>query len=444
MWTYRPDLLARPVPRYTSYPTAAEFSSAVGVRDLDAALSDVPHGSDVSLYVHIPYCQEICWYCACNTGKANKAYRLNAYLEALEQEIYLVAQRLQGKARVRRIAFGGGSPNAIAAGDFVRLLQTLIVAFEAVDPVLSVEIDPRGFDDRWATVMAVLDIARVSLGVQTFAPHVQAAIGRIQPYDDIARTVDYLRAAGVSSINFDLMYGLPHQLPADLDDAIDKSLALGADRIALFGYAHVPSIVPRQRQINPADLPDQSARFAMAAHGYDRFVAAGYHAVGFDHFAKPGDALAIAAKDGTLRRNFQGFTEDPADSLIGLGATAISSFPGALIQNEKNTGVYRLRLGEGQLPAALGILRTDTDRAHGRVIETLLCQGRADLAPIGGGAAYHADLLSFIAAGLAQLEGDEVRLTSAALPYARTIAALFDPYRTAAPSGARGRFSTAV
>lgn len=444
MWTYRPELLARPVPRYTSYPTAAEFTSAVGAADLEASFASLAPDSDVSLYVHIPYCQEICWYCACNTGKANKAHRLHAYLEALEQEIYRVAERLRGKAQVKRIAFGGGSPNAIAAGDFVRLLQTLIVAFNAVDPVLSIEIDPRGFDDRWATVMAVLDIARVSLGVQTFAPHVQAAIGRIQPYEDIARTVDYLRAAGVSSLNFDLMYGLPHQTQADLDDAIDKSIALGADRIALFGYAHVPSIVPRQRQISAADLPDQPTRFDMAAKGYDRFTEAGYHAVGFDHFAKPDDALASAARTGTLRRNFQGFTEDPADILIGLGATAISSLPGLLVQNEKNTGVYRTRLSEGQFPAALGILRSDADRAHGRVIETLLCQGRADLAPIGGGALYRADLLSFIAAGLAELEGDRLCLTPAALPYARTIAALFDPYRTRPVSGNRGRFSNAV
>ena len=444
MWTYRPELLARPVPRYTSYPTAAEFTPSVGAPELEAALDAIEPDSDVSLYVHIPYCQEICWYCACNTGKANKAHRLHAYLEALEQEIYRVAERVKGKAHVRRIAFGGGSPNAIAAGDFVRLLQTLIVAFNAVDPVISLELDPRGFDGRWATVMAVLDIERVSLGVQTFAPHVQAAVGRIQPYEDISRTVDYLRAAGVRSVNFDLMYGLPHQSQADLDDAIDKSIALGADRIALFGYAHVPSIVPRQRRIDAADLPDQPTRFDMAAQGYDRFTAAGYQAVGFDHFAKPDDALAIAARNSTLRRNFQGFTEDPADNLIGLGATAISSFPGALIQNEKNAGVYRTRLSEGQFPAALGILRSGADRAHGRVIETLLCQGQADLAPIGGGAAYRADLLSFIAAGLAELEGDALRLTSAALPYARTIAALFDPYRTVAPTGARGRFSTAV
>ncbi len=440
MWTYYPDLLARPVPRYTSYPTAAEFTPATGAQAMEEALSAVPAGSDISLYVHIPYCEQICWYCACNTGKANKAHRLRAYMEALEQEIALVARKLEGRARARRIAFGGGSPNAIPAIDFVRLLDTLTVAFQADDPVISVEIDPRGFDDWWAAMLAGTNVKRVSLGVQTFAPQVQAAIGRVQPYETIARAVEYLRAAGVQSINFDLMYGLAHQGMAELDDSIGQSIALGADRIALFGYAHVPSIVPRQRQISAEDLPDQETRFRMAAHGYDRFTAAGYIPVGFDHFAKPDDALGLAMRDGTLRRNFQGFTEDPAEILIGFGATAISGFPDRLLQNEKNSGVYRNMVGEGQLPAALGVMRSAEDRTHGAVIEALLCYGRADLSQLGDLHPYRLDLAPFLARQLVELDGAQLTLAPAALPYARSIAALFDPYRTQH----QGRFSHAV
>ena len=440
MWTYCPDLLARPVPRYTSYPTAAEFTPTVERAAMDEALAAVPLGSEISLYVHIPFCEEICWYCACNTSKSNKAHRLRAYMEALEQEIALVARKLGGRARARRIAFGGGSPNAIPAVDFVRLLDTLSVAFHAENPVISVEIDPRSFDEWWAAMLAGTNVERVSLGVQTFAPAVQEAIGRIQPYDTIARSVDYLRGAGVQSINFDLMYGLPHQGMAELDDSIDKSIALGADRIALFGYAHVPTIVPRQRQIRAQDLPDQATRFRMAAHGYDRFVAAGYIPVGFDHFAKPGDALALAAQDGTLRRNFQGFTEDPAEILIGLGATAISGFPDRLLQNEKNTGVYRSALEAGALPAALGVMRSAEDAAHAAVIEALLCRGTVDLASVGGSAPYRLDLAPFLSQQLVRLDGDRLTLEPHALPYARSIAALFDPYRTQH----HGRFSHAV
>ncbi len=440
MWTYCPELLARPVPRYTSYPTAAEFTAGVGEAAMDEALAMVPDGSDISLYVHIPYCQEICWYCACNTGKANKLHRLHAYMEALEREIALVAKKLEGRARARRIAFGGGSPNALPAVDFVRLLDTLTVAFHAEDPVISVEIDPRNFDDWWAAMLAGANVQRVSFGVQTFAPQVQAAIGRVQPYEMIAQGVEYLRAAGVRSINFDLMYGLPHQGLEELDDSISKSIELGADRIALFGYAHVPNMVPRQRQIREADLPDQETRFRMAAHGYDRFTAAGYIPVGFDHFARPDDALAIATQNGTLRRNFQGFTEDPAEVLVGLGATAISGFPDRLLQNEKNSGIYRTMLGEGRLPAALGVMRSAADNAHGAVIEAVLCRGSADLSSLGGGDEYRLDLDPFLLRKLVTLQGDQLTLAPAALPYARSIAALFDPYRTRH----QGRFSHAV
>lgn len=274
MWTYHPDLLATPVPRYTSYPTAAEFSDDVGAAEMGAALGRVEAETELSLYLHIPFCREICWYCGCNTGAANRSARLDAYLARLSDEIELVAWRLGGRGRVGRIAFGGGSPNAIAPAAFTRLVDQTRAAFGATNPVLSVEVDPRGFDAEWAAALGAAGVSRVSLGVQSFDPAIQAAIGRVQPRADIAATVALLHGAGISSINFDLMYGLPGQTAEALAASIDESIALGADRLAVFGYAHVPHLIPRQRRIDATALPDAAARFDQAALAHARLTAA--------------------------------------------------------------------------------------------------------------------------------------------------------------------------
>ncbi|HAF43348.1 MAG TPA: coproporphyrinogen III oxidase [Sphingobium sp.] len=422
MWTYHPDLLARPVPRYTSYPTAAQFTDAVGIIEMAERLDRVEAETPLSLYLHIPYCHDICWYCGCNTGAANKAQRLSAYVEALEREIALVARRLGGRGRVRRIAFGGGSPNSLPLVDFIRLLQQLLLCFDAQDARISVELDPRRLDPQWIDAMAAMGVDRVNLGVQTFNPSVQARIGRIQPLDMVERAVEGLAAVNVA-VGFDLMYGLPGQSPDDLVATLDASIAMAPARIALFGYAHMPRLLPRQARIDVTDLPDLRTRFTMAAEGHDRLVAAGYHAIGFDHFASRGDSLARAAQQGRLRRNFQGFTDDDADVLIGMGASAISQFPDLIIQNEKRAGPYRERIAVGQLAATRGLVRTGDDRRRGRIIEALLCQGEAHL-----GMVPPVDLSRFEALGLVRCSGDHVRLTPAGRPYARAIAACFDAY----------------
>jgi oxygen-independent coproporphyrinogen-3 oxidase len=440
MWTYHPDLLATPVPRYTSYPTAAEFGEGVGAAEMAAALDRVEDGTELSLYLHIPFCREICWYCGCNTGAANRTARLDAYLDRLSDEIELVARRLGGRGRVGRIAFGGGSPNAIAPEAFTRLVAQVRHAFGATDPVLSVEVDPRGFDTAWASVLAEAGVSRVSLGVQTFDPAIQAAIGRIQPAEDIALTADLLRHAGVESINFDLMYGLPGQTSEILVDSIDRSIALGADRLAVFGYAHVPHLIPRQRRIDATALPDAAARFEQAALAHARLVDDGYVAVGFDHFAKPGDALALAARQGRLRRNFQGFTEDEAEVLIGLGASAISQFPDLLVQNEKNSGRWHMAISSGRLAASRGIRRGAEDQWRAAAIEELLCRGRADLGGIAGRSEIALRLARFASLKLVRWEGSVLLLAPEALPYARVIASALDRYRGPAAS----RFSSAV
>lgn len=340
MTTYHPELLATAVPRYTSFPTAAEFHGGIGEAEMGQALDAIAADTAVSLYLHIPFCSQLCWYCGCNTGtlgqtgNPGQGNRLQAYLKRLAAEVSLIAARLDGRGRVARIAFGGGSPNAVAAPDFTALLQLVRHAFNADDAIVSVEIDPRGLDAEWAAMLKAQRITRASLGVQTLDPAIQSAIGRIQPLAVIEAAVGMLREAGIDSLNFDLMYGLPGQQSAALADTLAASIAMAPDRLAVFGYAHVPHLIPRQRQIDDSALPGAAERFAMAAMAEDMLTRAGYQAIGFDHFAQSDDPLAVAARQGRLHRNFQGFTDDDADITIGMGVSAISAFPGLLAQNE--------------------------------------------------------------------------------------------------------------
>lgn len=425
-WTYYPELLQQPVPRYTSYPTAAEFGDENLEATQQTALAAVR--GDVSLYVHIPFCQQICWYCGCNTSAANRVGRVASYLDALHAEIRTVSRLLDPSVRVSRIAFGGGSPNAIQPHEMVRLVEALLVNFRVPWPVVSIEIDPRSLTPGWLTAIRGIGVVKASLGVQTFDPRVQAAIGRVQPRDDIARSVEGLRRSGVDSINFDLMYGLPFQDGEVLAQTLNEAIAMEADRIALFGYAHVPHMIARQRRIDASALPDQRLRFAMAADGHAQLVDAGYHAVGFDHFAKTGDGLAQATLAGRLRRNFQGFTDDQSDVLIGLGASSISQFDSAYVQNEKNAGRYRMLSGAGRLTGRRGVRRSIEDCRRGAVIKALLCRGEAlidgDLAVMAG-----VRLAPFARRRLIRWDNDLLILERGSAPYARSIAAVFDAYR---------------
>lgn len=425
MWTYHPELLATPVPRYTSYPTAADFGpleQGVTERAIAGATGDI------SLYLHIPFCEQICHYCGCNTGRSGKRARVETYLAALHQEIATVASLLPPSARVRRIAFGGGSPNAITTTEFAALVDGLHAHFPLFAPEWSIELDPRSLTPEWGRAIGAVGITRASMGVQTFAPHCQTAIGREQPAAMIYRSVDWLRSAGVTSLNFDLMYGLPHQTASDLENSLERTAMLGADRVAVFGYAHVPHLVPRQTMIPEHALPGAQARFAMAAQAHAFLTGQGYDPIGFDHFALPHDPMARAVRDGTLRRNFQGFTDDPAAVMIGLGASAISGFPTLLAQNDKHTGRYRALSAQGRLSASHGIARSAHDRLRGEVIESLLCRGEARLSPCLL-ADVQGRLAPFTRAGLASLDGNILRIAAGGLPYARGIAALFDSYR---------------
>jgi len=436
MWNYHPELLASAVPRYTSYPTAADFGPLDGGA-IERAIAGAE--GDISLYLHIPFCEKICYYCGCNTGASGKRTRVETYLAALHQELATVASLLPENARVRRIAFGGGSPNAIEPAEFLALVDALHAHFPLFAPEWSIELDPRSLTAEWGRIIADVGITRASMGVQTFAAHCQKAIGREQSLSMICRGTEWLRAGGVTSLNFDLMYGLPHQSEADLEDSLEYTRKLGADRVAVFGYAHVPHLVPRQTMIPEDALPGSAARFTMAAFAHEFLTANGYDAIGFDHFARPQDPMARATREGALRRNFQGFTDDPADVLIGMGATAISGFPGLLAQNDKHNGRYRALSAQGRLSASHGIVRSPEDRLRGGVIEALLCRGEAQVSPCLL-AEVQERLAPFLARSLARLDGDRLTILPGGLPYARVIASLFDSYRAVT----QRKFSSAI
>ena len=447
MHLYLPDLAARSVPRYTSYPTAAEFHDGVGRAEQAAAVAALGPDAQVSLYVHIPYCRQICWYCGCNTQALGKASRLSAYVEALDREMAAVAARFAG--RVIAVHFGGGSPNSLPAADFAALLARIRALFRLTPGAeIAVELDPRALDEAYVGMLAAAGVTRVSLGVQTFAPEVQRRINRLQPLKHIEAAVGWLRAAGIDAINFDLMYGLPGQTRWDVADAVSVALRLRPARIALFGYAHMPALLPRQRMIDGDSLPDAGERFEQSMLAHDLFVQGGYAAIGFDHFALPDDPLALASEGGRLRRNFQGFTEAPGDAVIGLGASAISDFPGLLVQNEKHVGRYRLLAANTGLAGARGVEKGPEDRLRAEIIERLLCAGSADVAAIakahgtcpGRFAAAFSALRDLAEQGIVTLDGWTCTITPAGRPYARLAAAPFDTYRASQPK----RFSQAV
>lgn len=421
-WPYYPKLLEQPVPRFTSYPPATAFHEGLGSSDYAMALENIKPGTTASLYIHIPYCQKICYYCGCNTGAAGQKRRLDNYLDTLDREIDKVGNMLGGRTKVKNIALGGGSPNAIEPIQFVRLLDRLATIFGTGNPIISVEIDPRNFTLEWAMAISAANISRVSLGVQTFAPHVQQAIGRIQPLTVIEECMAGLRMRGLDNINFDLMYGLPEQTLDDLSDTVEKTIALKPSRVALFGYAHLPHMIPRQRKIQDATLPDLRLRFEQARLGYSMFTDAGYIPIGFDHFVLPDDSLAQAAQMGMIRRNFQGFTDDNSDILIGMGASAISQFPDTIFQNEKNTGQYRAAINNGQFATAKGVVKSDEDIKVAHLVERLLCDHKVDIISPDYNHDYESCLTNLEELDLISCKDDQISIPDAARHYSRQIA----------------------
>jgi oxygen-independent coproporphyrinogen III oxidase len=376
------SLHERRLPRYTSYPTAPHFHLGIGADVYRHWLEAVPAGTRVSLYLHVPFCAAMCWYCGCHTTVAKSGQPIAAYAALLAREIELVASILPARLPVSHIHWGGGTPNLMNGDDLRRVAGVIDAHFDlSGETEVAVELDPRTLDRDTVRALAAIGVNRASLGVQDFDPRVQEAVNREQSYVMTAEVVAMLRGHGISRLNLDLMYGLPFQTVAGVVDTVEKAVALAPDRLALFGYAHVPWMKPHQRRIDEAALPDGAARLAQYAAASDAVLNEGYRAIGIDHFAWPDDPLAQAAAARHLHRNFQGYTTDDAPLLLAFGASAIGSLPQGYVQNDAALASWRDRIAEGQLATRRGIALSADDRLRRAIIERLMCDLAVDIAP---------------------------------------------------------------
>ena len=430
------DRYSQPVPRYTSYPTAPHFHGGVNAQVYAGWLAELPARASLSLYLHIPYCDRLCWFCGCHTKHTLRYEPVAEYMLSLYAEIDWVAAQLGGRGRVTAIHLGGGSPTLLTPEDLLALRARLDANFTiAPQAQISIEIDPNDLDDGRYDAMAAFGLNRASIGVQDFDPVVQRAINRVQSLDQTRAVVEAMRARAVPSVNLDLLYGLPYQTEAGLAGTVEAALSLGPDRLALFGYAHVPWMKPHQKMIPEAALPDKHARFAQARLAASMLVDRGFEPVGFDHFARPDDRLAIAARTGRLRRNFQGYTDDAADALIGLGASAIGQLPQGYVQNITATNEYRKAVLERGVATAKGFALTPADRLRAHAISTLLCRFALSPKDVAGFGAAGRALLGEAEAialtdsdGLTEMREGVFHVTPTGRPFVRSIAARFDAY----------------
>lgn len=439
----------RAVPRYTSYPTVPHFSDAVGEAEYRGWLAGLDPTQPISLYLHVPFCHQACWYCACNMKLVRRVEPVAAYTKALIAEINLLAEALPGRMQVSHIHFGGGTPTSLSPGQLAEIMDALSQHFRTDSGAeIAIEADPRTLSQDVIATIGTLRFTRASLGIQEFDPAVQTAINRVQPPRQVTACVDSLRKVGVRAINFDLIYGLPHQTSETLERTVELCADMAPDRMALFGYAHVPWMAKRQRMIDEAALPGLSERHTQMLAARAALVRHGYHAIGLDHFAKPNDPLAIAARRGTLRRNFQGYTTDTADTLLGIGATAIGRTPSGLVQSIPETGAWTRSIEAGRLPVAKGIGFSAEDRLRGAIIEDLMCRYVCDLAAreteFGFDQHWRGEpfeaLAPMIEDGLVGFDGDVVSVTRDGRDLVRVIASAFDAYLAAG----RARHSVAV
>lgn len=425
------------LPRYTSYPTAPHFTPAVGAGTYARWLGELDPRTKLSLYLHIAYCAQMCWFCGCNTQATRHYAPVAAYLDCLWREVGLVADRLPGRMGVSHIHFGGGSPSILTPEDFTRTLEALRRRFDLTDDAeIAVELDPRTTSHAYVRAMAGAGVNRASIGVQDFNPAVQRAINRIQPYQTTAQAIEWLRDAGMEGINIDLVYGLPHQTVASLSETVGLAAGLAPQRIALFGYAHVPWMKRHQRLIAEDTLPGLEERWLHYESASRLLVELGYVQIGLDHFAHPADPLAVALRERRLHRNFQGYTTDEAETLIGFGASAIGSLPQGYIANEPKSATYQQLIGAGQLATLRGVAVDRDDLLRRAVIERLMCDLSLDLDALcaewgADPAAFDADLARLAPMetdGLLLRQGRKISLTEQGRPLVRAACAAFDRY----------------
>jgi len=425
------------LPRYTSYPTAPGFSPTVGAGTHSDWLAAIKPGTDASLYLHIPFCRSMCWYCGCHTTITQRDEPILDYIDMLRKEIDLVSRTVGGRPNIRHVHFGGGTPTIMQPEEFRDLIGLLRARFAfAAGAEIAVEIDPRTLTAEMATALGEAGVTRASLGVQSFDPAVQKAINRIQSVEQTAAVVTGLRGAGIAAVSFDLIYGLPRQTLQSCLDTVEQCLAMRPDRFSIFGYAHVPEFKKHQRRIVTAELPDGEARHEQAEAMAQRLVAAGYVRIGLDHFALPEDPMARALVQGGLHRNFQGYTTDRCEALIGFGASAIGRLPQGYVQNEVVIGRYAERIADSALPTARGYRLTAEDRLRAELIERVMCDLTVDIDAIC--ARHQADpsilessfqrLGQLSQEGVVRLDGHRVSLPDEARLLVRKVASAFDAH----------------
>jgi oxygen-independent coproporphyrinogen-3 oxidase len=432
------------VPRYTSYPTAAEFTPEVTSVDQRRWLRNLDANEAVSVYLHVPYCRELCLYCGCNTKTALRDDLIGAYGEALKREIALVGNALPGPLRIARLHWGGGTPSILGSDGLASTMQVLRSHCVFEDGFEhAIELDPRYVTPALVIGLQEIGINRASLGVQDVNPLVQAAIGRWQPMQDVEAAVTRLREAGIRNLNFDLIYGLPLQTIASLRKTCESVATLLPDRIACYGYAHMPRLKANQRRIDAATLPGVEERIDQAAAIAEEFVRRGFLKIGIDHFARPEDGLARAAIAGRLHRNFQGYTDDARETLIGLGASSISRFRDGYVQNVSDVPSYVRTIKAGKLASSRGCRLDAAERQRARTIESLMCAFEADLDLTAPDMKFREELSSLeplARDGLVHIHDRVVTATEAGRSVVRVIAAAFDPHTRADAA----RFSRAV
>jgi oxygen-independent coproporphyrinogen-3 oxidase len=455
-----PDLLRRfdiPGPRYTSYPTADRFVEAFGAAEIAQVLAQRRAGPTapalpLSLYVHIPFCESLCYYCACNKIITKKHERGAAYLRSLAREVDLYTLQIGTGQPVTQLHLGGGSPTFLSDDELAQLVSMLGRSFNLVPGgERSIEIDPRTVDAGRLQRLAELGFNRISFGVQDFDPAVQQAVHRVQPAQQVFELMDAARAIGFDSVNVDLIYGLPKQTATSFARTLAQVTRLRPDRIALYAYAHLPERFKPQRRIQSADLPGAGDKLGMLTQSLAAFGDAGYEYIGMDHFALPNDALSVAKRQGRLHRNFQGYSTQPECDLIGLGVSAIGRIGATYSQNAKTLEEYTDHLDQGRLPVARGLALSRDDLARRAVIMALMCQGQLLFEPIE--LAWLVDFREYFAAeleqlreyeelGLVTLDNTGVQVTAAGWYVVRAIAMVFDRYLQADRN--RARFSRII
>lgn len=441
-------LIARydtPGPRYTSYPTVPAWSRDVGPAVYDTALRAVgAAAAPLAVYAHFAYCTTKCYYCGCTALATSRAATVDRYLDDLERELDRVVEALGRGRTVAQLHWGGGTPNLLDDAQLVRAFLLFTDRFRlASDAEVSIEADPRLVTSAQLDTLRALGFTRISFGVQDLDPDVQTAIGRIQPASLVREVVAMARAAGFEGINLDLIYGLPRQTAASFGRTIEAALAMRPDRVACFGYAHLPAQRAHQRMILDAELPDAGLRFELFRMAAAAFTAAGYAWLGLDHFASPDDPLAVAQREGRLHRNFMGYTTMPGQHLVGVGLSAISDVDGHFAQNAPGLAAWREAVAAGALPTIRGHVRSEQDRARQAAIQHLMCNlvlpfTMAPWCPTalrGRYARYAAD-------GLVRFEPDRLVVTDLGRFFLRNLCMELDAYLP--EQAGRARFSRTV